>query len=80
MSTFVQTRFGRDTVPAVVSAWNLDFSPAAYRRKNMRRLLRQLSESRPKGNGNKAWKRLDNMTSGDFHLTGNIYLTTSRHD
>lgn len=45
----------------LVSYWNLDFrmdtSFANNRRNNIRRTMQQNLTARPKGNGNRAWKR-----------------------
>jgi len=41
----------------LLAHWNLDFSPRAKRRANLRREIRRRLRCEPKGKGNRAWRR-----------------------
>lgn len=43
----------------IAGAWNLDFSDRRTRHDNLRRLIHWRISCRPKGKGNRSWKRAD---------------------
>lgn len=47
------------TATPLIKTWNLDFT--LYRRENTRRFLRYQLRCSPKGRGNEAWRRVENM-------------------
>ena len=51
---------GRSMKP-LTALWNLDFSKPITRRANLRRAIRNRLHMQPKGKGNKAWKRADQL-------------------